>query len=136
VGLILDTSVLIDAERRRLNIHLMLEALPLDGFEGVSVSAVTVMELAEGIVGANSEAVRRIRQKFLDNLRASVPVIAVNDVIAVRAGLLNGALRKTGVTIGVADAMIAASALGIGGKVATFNVRHFKAVPGLEVVEL
>jgi predicted nucleic acid-binding protein len=136
VGLILDTSVLVDAERRRLNVARLLERLSQYETESVSISAVTVMELAQGIAVAKTEEVRQLRERFLSNLRAAVPVIPLSDLLALRAGRLNGSLRQSGVTIGMADAMIAASALGFGFAVATFNVRHFKAVPGLEVVEL
>lgn len=65
-----------------------------------------------------------------------MPMIAVNDEIALRAGEVDGALRQSGVTIGTADALIAATGLVSNYAVATFNVRHFRAVPRLEVVEL
>ncbi len=136
MGLILDTSVLVDAERRRLNVARLLERISQYEAENISISAVTVMELAQGVAGAKTEEVKQLRERFLRNLRASVPVIALDDTLALRAGHLNGSLRQSGITIGIADAMIAASALEFGYAVATFNVRHFKAVPGLEVVEL
>jgi predicted nucleic acid-binding protein len=136
VGLILDTSVLVDAERRRLNVARLLDQLSQYEAENISICAVTVMELAQGIAGAKTEEVKQLRERFLRNLRASVPVIALSDALALRAGRLNGSLRQSGITIGIADAMIAASALDSGSAVATFNVRHFKAVLGLEVVEL
>lgn len=136
MGLVLDTSVLIDAERRGLNVSLLLEGLSRYRAEDVTISAVTVMELSQGIAGSKTEAVRQIRQVFLKNLRASVPVIPLTDKLAMRAGNLSGLLLRSGVTIGIADAMIAASALDTGYAVATLNVRHFRAVPGLEAVEL
>jgi len=136
VGLVLDTSILIDAERRGMDAKQMLIGVALSKSDEVSVSAVSLMELAHGIVRARTDAVRRVRVGFLHDLRAAVPAIPVSDEIAIRAGELDGLLRQGGVTIGTADALIAATALLNNDAVATFNVRHFQAVPGLQVVEL
>jgi len=49
---------------------------------------------------------------------------------------LNGRLKAKGVTLGLADLLIGVTALHHGHGVLTSNIRHFRAVPGLEVVEL
>lgn len=136
MGLVLDTSILIDAERRGLDAQQMLVGLAPFKSDELAISTVSLMELAHGIVRSRTNAVRRIRVEFLEDVRSAVPTIYVSDEIALRAGEVDGALRQTGVTIGIADALIAATALQNKYAVATFNVRHFNAVPGLEVVEL
>jgi predicted nucleic acid-binding protein len=136
VGLVLDTSILIDDERRRLDVRQMLLGLALDKTDEFGVSAVSLMEPSHGIVRAKTSAARQVRETFLDDLRAAVPTIAVTDEIAIRAGEIDGTLRQAGLTIGMADAMIAATALVNRYAVATFNVKHFKVVPDLKVVEL
>jgi predicted nucleic acid-binding protein len=50
--------------------------------------------------------------------------------------LLNGELSGLGLAIGLADAIIGTTALIRNDGVATLNGRHFKMVPGLDVVEL
>ena len=127
---------MIDAERRGLDAKQMLVGLALYKSAEFAVSAVSLVELTHGMVRARTEAVRRVRAGFLDDLRAAVPTIAVSDEIAIRAGELDGLLRQAGMTIGTADALIAATALLSNYVVATSNFRHFKAVPGLEMVEL
>ncbi len=136
MGLVLDTSILIDAERRLLDVDQMLEGLGRYDADECAVSSISLMELAHGLVRARTDAKRAIRAQFLDDLRAGISTIAVSDEIAIRAGELDGLLRQVGVTIGAADVLIAATALLNDYAVATFNVRHFKAVPGLAVVEL
>ncbi len=136
MGLVLDTSILIDAERRLLDVDQMLEGLGRYDADECAVSSISLMELAHGMVRARTDAKRAIRAQFLDDLRAGISTIAVSDEIAIRAGELDGLLRQVGVTIGAADVLIAATALLNDYAVATFNVRHFKAVPGLAVVEL
>jgi len=136
VGLVLDTSVLIDAERRLLAVDQMLEGLGRYDADECAVSSISLMELAHGLVRAGTDAKRAIRAQFLDDLRAGISIIAVSGEIAIRAGELDGLLRQVGVTIGAADVLIAATALLNDYAVATFNVRHFRLVPGLEVVEL
>jgi predicted nucleic acid-binding protein len=127
---------LIDAERRLLDVDQMLEGLGRYDADECAVSSISLMELAHGLVRARTDAKRAIRAQFLDDLRAGISTIAVSDEIAIRAGELDGLLRQVGVTIGAADVLIAATALLNDYAVATFNVRHFKAVPGLAVVEL
>jgi predicted nucleic acid-binding protein len=134
VGLIVDTSVLIDAERKKKTLAEVLTALPDSG--EVAVSALSLSELAEGIVRARDAASRLSRQIFLDWLQDGVVVIPLESELAIAAGRLNGELRRRGTTIGLADVIIAATALDLGYGVATLNAKHFKYVPGLEVVEL
>jgi len=136
VGLVLDASILIDAERRLLDVDQMLEGLGRYDADDCAVSSISLMELAHGMVRARTDAKRVVRAQFLDDLRSGIPTIAVSDEIAIRAGELDGVLRRSGITIGTADALIAATALITHYAVATFNLRHFKAVPGLEAVEL
>ncbi len=136
MGLVLDTSILIDAERRLLDVDQMLEGLGRYDADECAVSSISLMELAHGLVRAGTDAKRAIRARFLDDLRTAISTIAVTEEIAIRAGELDALLRQAGVTIGTADALIAATALLNNYAVATFNVRHFKQVPALDVVEL
>ncbi len=73
---------------------------------------------------------------FVSAVRMLVPIYAVDEEIALRAGIIDGELRSRGLAIGLADALIAATALVRGDGVATFNGKPFKLVLGLNVLEL
>lgn len=135
MGLILDTSVLIDAERARSTVAELLERLPLLKNEPVGISSLSVLELASGLAGAQSEQQALRRRAFLEDIQSQVPIQAFDSALAMRTGLLNGELRRNGVNIGMLDLMIGVTALESDYQVVTRNVRHFQLIPGLEVVE-
>lgn len=137
MGLILDTSLLIQAERLGLTVRQALEswAIETEGRE-LGLSVISLAELGHGIARAGNYSRRTIRMQFARALRELFPVYPVDERIALRAGMIDGELRGSGFTIGMMDALIAATALERGDGVATQNVRHFRAVPGLEVLEL
>lgn len=136
MGLILDTCILIDAERAGQDI-LGLVALVRGktGSLDISISSVSLVEMAHGVTRARSERQIRSRRFFLNDLRSEIVILPVTEEIAVRAGLLDGELQARGVTVGLADLLIAVTALHHGHGVLTSNVRHFRAIPELEVVE-
>ncbi len=135
MGLILDTSVLIDAERGSRDVAEMLRRLPCDRGEQIAISSVTLMEFAAGVGRAADERQEQQRRGFLEQVRSQVPVISFGSDLAIRAGLLNGELRRRGIVVGGLDLMIGATALSLDFSVATKNVRHFGAIPGLKVAE-
>jgi len=137
VGLILDTNLLIEAERLGLTVRRAVEhwsVKTLDRELGISV--LSLAELGHGIARADGPRRRAIRIQFAAALRSLIPIYQVDEETALRAGMIDGELRGKGFTIGMMDALIAATALQRGDGVATRNVRHFRMVPGLEVVEL
>lgn len=56
--------------------------------------------------------------------------------VALRAGQIDGENAAKGVRLALSDLLIGVTALEMGYRVATANVRHFQMVPGLEVVSL
>jgi predicted nucleic acid-binding protein len=56
--------------------------------------------------------------------------------VARLAGRIHGEQRGRGVNIDFPDLLIGATALHLGFDVATLNVKHFQAIPGLTVVML
>ena len=99
----------------------------------ISVSVITVLELAHGVVRANTEARRAARQKFLDDLLIGMPVHAVTVPVALRAGQIDGEMRAAGIRVALADLLIGTTGLVLGHAVATSNIRHFELIPGLVV---
>ncbi len=133
----LDSTAAVAAERRGKNARQLLEAVAFKtGDEGIAVSVVTVLELAHGIVRADTADRRDRRQRFLDELLTGVPVQPVTVAIALRAGRIDGQSQAQGVRIPLSDLLIGASALELGYGVGTANVRHFRLIPGLKVSQL
>jgi predicted nucleic acid-binding protein len=56
--------------------------------------------------------------------------------VARLAGRIHGEQMGQGVSIDFPDLLIGATALHLGFDVATINVKHFRAIPGLTVVTL
>jgi predicted nucleic acid-binding protein len=113
VGLILDSSVVIAAERQGQTAYEMLQAIGEQA--GGPEVAVPVLELAHGIARANTGARRATRQKFLDDLLIGMPV------------------QAAGTRVALADLLIGTTALVLGHAVETGNTRHFEMIPGLVV---
>ena len=137
MGLILDSSVLIAAERQGKNARNVLTAIAADiGETEVGISAVTLIEPAHGAARADTPQRRTKREQFVEELLTAVPVYAVNVPIALRAGQLDGHNQARGVRVPLPDLLIGVTALELGYSVGTANLRHFQQVPGLSVVQL
>jgi predicted nucleic acid-binding protein len=137
LGLILDSSVVIEAERQHLNVAQFLKQIVQSiGEREVALSSITVAELVHGIYRANTEERRARRRAFLDDLKAAVPVYSITDSTAELAGKLSGESAVNGVTIPFEDLLIGACALERGYGLATRNQRHFQKIAGLKLVAL
>ena len=137
MGLMLDSTAAVAAERQGKNARQLLEAVALEtGDQGIAISVVTVLELAHGITRADSLQRRERRQRFLDDLLSGVPIQPVTVPIALRAGQNVVQSQARGVRIPLSDLLIGASALELGYRVGTANVRHFQLIPDLHVISL
>lgn len=135
MGLILDSSVVIDAERRGETVERLIErVVSVAGDREAALSAVGLTELIHGLYCANTSAVRLRRQTFLEELLADLTVYPYTKQTALLAGKLDGEQQNQGVVIPFADLLIGATALSLGFSVLTANIRHFRQVPGLSVV--
>ncbi len=136
VGLILDSTVVISGERQGHTVRQILEQFKTGyGEIEIGLSVVSIVELAHGIQRAGSEERKQRRQAFVDELIRDLPVHAVTIETAKLAGRIEGDQAAQGLTIPFEDLLIAATALQLGFGVATGNIRPFKVVPGLTVVQ-
>jgi tRNA(fMet)-specific endonuclease VapC len=127
-GWLIDTSVLVDAERGGG----ALGRVPED--EEHAISVVTVSELLHGVRRADDNARRTQRQAFVEHVFADLEVLpATVEVARIHADLW-AQLEAGGGIIGAHDLWIAATALAHGMRLATANAREFERVPGLEVL--
>ena len=137
MGLILDSSVLIAAERKGRNARQALAEIAVRATgEDVAVSVVTLIELAHGVARANTPERKATRRQFLNELMIALPVHPVTVPIALRAGQIDGENTALGIRLALSDLLIGVTALELGYRVATGNVRHFQMVPGLGIVPL
>ena len=135
LGLILDSSIIIAAERKRQTVEeLLMSVGQTFGEVEIAISAVTLAELVHGVARANTPQIRETRRAFIDELKKHVPVHAITESTAEIAGQLSGEQASHGVTLPADDLLIGASAVEQGYAVATLNVRHFQKIPGLKVV--
>ena len=137
IGVILDSSILIAGERRRDSVWEVLERVEaVCGKSAAALSAVTAIELTHGIYRAKAEADRKRRETFVEELFQAVAVHPLTLEVARLAGRIHGEQMGRGVAIDFPDLIIGATALHLGFDVITLDVRHFQAIPGLQVVRL
>jgi tRNA(fMet)-specific endonuclease VapC len=75
MGLILDSSVLIAEERKGQTARQALTQI--SGYTGenhIAVSVITIMEMAHGLVRANTPERKATRQQFLTDVMQAIPV--------------------------------------------------------------
>jgi predicted nucleic acid-binding protein len=137
MGLILDSSLLVAAERQGKNARQMLADIAREvGETEVAISVVTLIELAHGAARAGTPERKAKRQQFTQELVTALPIHSVTASVALRAGQIDGENQARGIRIPLSDLLIGVTALELGFSVATANVRHFRQVPGLSVVQL
>ena len=137
LGLVLDSSVLISAERRGHTVAQVLEQIRAAfGDIKTAVSVVSIAELEHGAYRAQSAERQIPRLKFIEYLIHGVSVHPVTVEIARLAGRLDAEQRTIGIQVGFADLLIGATALYLRFQVVTLNERDFRNMPGLSVVPL
>jgi predicted nucleic acid-binding protein len=136
-GMILDSSVLITAERAGQNARQMLAAISTrTGNTEVAISVVTLIELAHGAARANTVQRKTQREQFIHELLTALPIHPVTVSVALRTGQLDGENQAKGIRLPLSDLLIGVTALELGYSVATGNLRHFQMITGLAVVRL
>src|SRR5689334_371522 len=94
----------------------------------------TLLELAHGAARADTLERKSMREQFIEELITALPVHPVTAAIALRTGQIDGANQARGVRLPLVDLPIGVTALELDYGVATRNVRHFQAIPGLSVM--
>ena len=123
ISCLVDTDIAIDFLRRRDYAQKLLESWAGEGL--LAISTLTHLEIYQGMKTGEEKATN----SFLDGLVS----VAVDIPIARRAGTMLGELRSKGKTIGIADAIIAATALQFGAPLLTNNIEHYP-FPNLKVI--
>jgi predicted nucleic acid-binding protein len=135
VGVLLDSSVPIKAQRLRLDERGMLVRIKsIVGNAVLGTSTIVVTELLQGVAPGKHPEARAMRQLFFDEFLLDINVHPYSSEIALLAGRIGGEQMTFGRTIPTLDLMIGATALYLGFSLLTANVRHFSLIPGLHVL--
>lgn len=121
---ILDTDILSEVLKARNELVAARARTYHIAFGKYSFSCISVVEVVRGYQAAGQP--ERLR-RFLDVVAAS-DVISFTSSDAILAGQIDGDLMRTGFTIGRADPMIAATAIGRGLVLVTGNTAHFQRI--------
>ncbi len=131
MGLLIDTDLLIDAERG-VGTAAVEAAL---GDEERAISVITVSELLHGVHRATG-APRARRSAFVEHLLVGIRAIPITEPVARVHAEVWAQQAARGQVIGAHDLWIAATGLAHGLGVATRNAADFERVPGLRVLGL
>lgn len=135
MGIILDSSVVIAAERRGHTVEQFIEhVVSLSGDQEAALSSIGLTELVHGIYRAHDPETRARRELFIHELIADLTVYPYTADVALLAGKVGGAQQASGTSIPFSDLLIGATALSLGFSVLTLNQRHFKLIPRLQVI--
>lgn len=130
MAVLIDTSVLVNVERRGLSLERAL------GERERAISVITASELLHGVHRATDDHVRTRRQAFVEHLISSIEPLPITTRVARSHAEIWAGLERNGEAIGAHDMWIAATALSHGMDVATANAIEFERVPGLAVIAL
>ena len=135
MGVLLDSSVSIKAERLGLTETQMLEkTTEAVGETELGISSVALTEMIHGIYRAKDPSIRHRRELFINEILRDIRVFPYTEEVAHLAGRIGGEQASLGNTIPPVDLLIGATALSLGFSVLTANERHFRLIPGLDVI--
>jgi tRNA(fMet)-specific endonuclease VapC len=130
MGVLIDASVLIEHERRRLALDQHLERR---SEEELFLSVVTASELLHGVHRAKDAGTRARRSAWVEGILERFPLLPIDLNTARSHAQLWADLAARGLVIGTHDLWLAASCVAHGLTMVTANPREFQRVPGLQV---
>lgn len=134
MGLLIDSTVFIHAERGRLTAaELVAELMDRWDDPELALSVMSAAELFHGCWRAETASRRASREEFVETILSAIPVVPVTLSIARIFGEIDARLSAAGRRIPTSDLLIASTALSRGDEIVTGNPRRFDRVPGLTV---
>lgn len=131
MAIILDADLIIRGEKGTFDLAAWLSARPQESF---AAAAITIAELWHGVERATGKR-RSLRETYLQAVASALAVVPYTQSTALVHARLWAELESAGAMIGYYDIIVAATAIEQGCSVATFNQKHFQAVPGLTVID-
>jgi predicted nucleic acid-binding protein len=134
VGLLIDSTVFVHAERMKQTPELLVRDLMARfGDVELGLSVMTAGELFHGCWRAETAARRGRREEFVESILAAIPAVPLTLAIMRIFGEIDARLRAKGEALPTSDLLIACTALERRDGLVTGNLRHFDRVPGLVV---
>ncbi len=130
MGVVLDSSILIAAERGRFDMPAFLDSL---GGAAVAITSVPAAELLFGVEQAKELGIRARRGAYVESVLEKIPTTPFGLREARRHAVLWAQLAGRGELISPHDMLVAATALANNFEVATLNRREFERVPGVSL---
>ncbi len=130
MGVLIDSSVLIAAERGRVDVTSKIRGREQEEF---FISVVTASELLHGVWRAREAQVKAKRLAFVEGILQRFPILPIDLAIARLHAQLWAELESQGVALGAHDSWLAATCIARGYTLATGDIGDFKRVPGLAV---
>jgi tRNA(fMet)-specific endonuclease VapC len=131
MGLVLDSTILIAAEKQRLHLAGLFAAFKQDSF---FIAAITASEILHGVERA-SPAQRHGRSQYVESILTSIEVVDFDLAVSRRHAAIWATLEAAGHMIGAHDLQIAATALHYGHALATLTTREFERIAGLRLID-
>jgi tRNA(fMet)-specific endonuclease VapC len=128
MGLLIDSSSLIAAERGELDLDALLRK---DPDEEVAISAVSASELLHGIHRLKGGMKQAKAERFVERLLDTVPVAPFDLEVARVHARLGAELAVKGAAVGAHDLIIASTAVALDFDVATRDLRSYPRIAGL-----
>jgi len=120
MGVIFDTSKIIDMERSRQEVEELVRGRENEPF---GISVVTVAELLHGVERADSEDRKINRQAFVEKVMEIFPIFGFDVAVARIYARIWASLAKRNLIVGAHDLIIAATAISLNYTVITSNIR-------------
>jgi len=130
VATLIDSSVIIDAQRGRLD---LADVAGRSRDATLAIAAIAASELLVGLHFLRDGGKKARAEAFVEAVLADFPIVPFDLFCARAHAALSAELRRKGATIGAHDLMIAATAIARGFSVATSDERSFPRIPGLKV---
>ncbi len=130
MGLIIDTDVLILAEKNRIK----MDFDRFQQFSTATVSTITISELLVGVYRATNPDIRAKRLAFVESIISCLPILDIDlETARVHAEIVSQIPKNQ--TVGAHDVLIAATAVKYGYPVLTQNGNDFRKIPGVQVID-
>ncbi len=131
MGFVIDTCIIVDAERERGTLSERLSVLEDDFFY---ISVISASELLYGVHKASDAKQKLRRHAFVEDVLTKFPIIPADLPVARIHARLWAELSSKGANIGSHDLWIAATCLAYGHKLITDNKSEFNRIKELDLI--
>jgi len=125
--ILIETTIIIEYLRTRHRATITNFEKAIATFDECCLSVITVYEVEFG-------AARAGRISDLTNVLPCLEILPIDGTVAEEAARIHADLVALNQEIGVKDVFIAATAMINELPILTYNIKHFRCVPGLQVV--